>query len=110
MRYGNYDRSNKAAIPLWYAPLAWARELIMRSFGLERAEDILSRELRGMRAVPGTVWFIRTHGFGVDIFKTPDIGGIGFDFKKPDPDPWRLQVFIKCQINEPSIRTLSRIN
>jgi hypothetical protein len=52
----------KAAIPLWYAQMAWAKELIARSFGLTRAEDILSRENRGFRVVPGTTWYIRTHG------------------------------------------------
>jgi len=90
----------KAAIPLWYAQMAWAKELIMRSFGLQCAEDILSRELRGVRAVPGTVWFVRTHGIGVDIFKTPDVGGIDFDFDKPDPDPWRMRIFIERQVND----------
>jgi hypothetical protein len=38
----------KAAIPLWYAQMAWAKELITRSFGLKRAEDILSRDERGV--------------------------------------------------------------
>lgn len=90
----------KAAIPLWYAQMAWATELITRSFGLQRTEDILSRELRGVRAVPGTVWFIRTHGIGVDIFKTPDVGGIDFDFDKPHPAPWRMTIFIKRQVND----------
>ena len=90
----------KAAIPLWYAQRAWAQELIMRSFGLQRAEDVLLREFRGVRAVPGTVWFIRAHGIGVDVFKTPDVGGIDFDFDKPDPDPWRMTIFIERQVND----------
>lgn len=90
----------KSAIPLWYAQMAWTKELIERSFKLEKAEDILSRELRGTRAIPGTVWFLRTHGIGVDVFKTPDVGGIDFDFDKPDPDPWRMQIFIERQVND----------
>lgn len=90
----------KAAIPLWYAQMAWAKELIKRGFNLQRADDILSRELRGLRAIPGTAWFIRTHGIGIDVFKTPDVGGIDFDFDKPDPDPWRLGIFIVRQVND----------
>lgn len=90
----------KAAIPLWYAQMAWAKELIARSFGLENAEDILSFENRGNRAIPGTEWFIRTHGGGVDVYKTPDVGGIDFDFDKPHPDAWRIQIFIQRQVND----------
>lgn len=90
----------KHAIPLWHAQVAWAKELISRSFGISRAEDILSRENRGFKAIPGTHWHIRTHGVGVDVFKTPEVGGIDFDFDKPDPDPWRLQIFIERQVND----------
>jgi hypothetical protein len=50
--------------------------------------------------VPGTAWHIRTHGVGVDIFKTPEVGGIDFDFDKPDPDPWRMQIFVERQVND----------
>jgi hypothetical protein len=88
------------AIPLWYAEMAWAKELIRRSFALERADDILRPELRGTRPIPATNWFLRTHGIGVDVFKTPEVGGIDFDFDKPDPDPWRLKIFIERQVNE----------
>lgn len=87
-------------IPLWYAEMEWAKELIARSFGLTVADDILARENRGFRQVPGTSWYIRTHGVGVDVFKTPEVGGIDFDFDKPDPDPWRLQIFIERQVND----------
>ncbi len=89
----------KAAIPLWYAQMAWAKELISRSFGLEKAEEILCRERRGTHVIPGTMWFIRTHGVGVDVYKTPDVGGIDFDFDKPHPDAWRLRIFIERQVN-----------
>jgi hypothetical protein len=60
----------------------------------------LRSELRGVRVIPGTAWFIRTHGVGVDVYKTPDVGGIDFDFDKPHPDPWRLQIFIERQVND----------
>jgi hypothetical protein len=90
----------RAAIPLWYAQMAWAKELIARSFGLQRAEDILRPENRGTRSVPGTAWFIRTHGVGVDIYKTPEVGGIDFDFDKQHPDAWRLTIFIERQVND----------
>jgi hypothetical protein len=90
----------KVAIPLWYAQMSWAKELIRLGFGLSKAEDILSRENRGCKLVPGTTWYIRTHGTGVDVFKTPDVGGIDFDFDKPDPDPWRMQIFIERQVND----------
>lgn len=89
-----------AVIPLWYAQITWARELIQRSFGLANVEDILLSENRGRRNIPGTAWFLCTHGVGVDIYKTPDVGGIDFDFDKPDPDPWRLRIFIERQVND----------
>ncbi len=89
-----------AAIPLWYAQMTWAKELIVRGFDLGTAEDILRKENRGFRLVPGTTWYIRTHGVGVDVFKTPEVGGIDFDFDKPDPDPWRMQIFIERQVND----------
>ncbi|QNK70797.1 DUF6896 domain-containing protein [Variovorax sp. PAMC26660] len=87
-------------LPLWYAHIAWANQLLVHAFKLEHAQDILRRENRGTRQVPGTAWFIKTHGVGVDIFKTPDVGGIDFDFDKPDPDPWRLLAFLHKQVND----------
>ncbi len=93
-------QSINAAVSLWHAQMAWAKELIARSFGLDRAEDILRPEHRGCRIVPGTCWYIRTHGVGVDVFKTPDVGGIDFDFDKPNPDLWRLRIFIERQVND----------
>ena len=85
-------------VPLWYAEMAWAKELIARAFQLEKAEDIL--RVRGRRAIPGTNWSLCTHGIGVDIYKTPAVGGIDFDFDKPDPDVWRLQNFFEKQLND----------
>lgn len=90
----------RQAIPLWYANLAWAKELLVRSFGLANSEDILRQENRHLRQVPGTCWFVRPHGIGVNIFKAPDVGGIDFDFDKPDPDEWRLARFIEAQVND----------
>ncbi len=89
----------KHLIPLWYAEMAWAKELLVRAFQLERAEDILRPEFRGRRQIPGTTWFIRTHGIGVDVYKTLEVGGIDFDFDKPDPDAWRLRLFFEKQVN-----------
>jgi hypothetical protein len=88
---------------MWYAQLAWAKELLTRGFGLERAEDILKPENRGCRRVPGTNWFIRTHGVGVDIFKAPNVGGIDFDFDKPHPDKWRLKWLFERLLNDGQI-------
>ncbi|WP_417657716.1 DUF6896 domain-containing protein [Pseudidiomarina aestuarii] len=90
----------KAAIPLWYAQMIWAKELIRLGLGLSKAEDILLRENRGCNLVPGTAWYIRTHGTGVDILKNTDVGGIDFDFDKPDPDPWRMQIFVERQVKD----------
>ena len=90
----------KQAIPLWYANLAWAQELLVRAFGLTNAQDILRPENRYLRQIPGTCWFVRPHGVGVEIFKAPDVGGIDFDFDKPDPDEWRLARFIEAQVND----------
>jgi len=87
-------------LPLWHANIAWAHALLVNAFNLDEPQDILRRENRGTRQVPGTVWFIRTHGIGVDIFKTPEVGGIDFDFDKPNPDPWRLRSFFEKQLND----------
>jgi hypothetical protein len=87
-------------IPLWYATMAWAKELLVRAFELEQAQHILRLKRHGRHPIPGTVWFIRTHGIGVDIYKTPDVGGIDFDFDKPDPDEWRLRLFFEKQLND----------
>jgi hypothetical protein len=88
-------------VPLWYAEMAWAKELIARSFQLEKAEDIL--QVRGRRTIPGTNWSLCTHGIGVDVYKTPAVGGIDFDFDKPDPDVWRLRIFFEKQLNDGSL-------
>jgi len=90
----------KKIIPLWYAQYAWAEELLKRSFGFSRADEILSSKYRGFNQIPGTNWMYRTHGIGVDISRTPEVGGIDFDFDKPDPDEWRLCLFFVRQYNE----------
>ena len=87
-------------IPLWYAVRAWGKTLLVHSFELDEARDILKTEFRGTRQIPSTNWFIRTHGIGVDIYKTPEVGGIDFDFGKPDPDEWRLRIFFEKQYND----------
>ncbi len=90
----------KLVIPLWYAQKKWAEELLVRSFLLEKPEDILKPDYRGNKEIPGTNWMYRTHGVGVEIYRTADVGGIDFDFDKPDPDEWRLRIFIEKQYNE----------
>ena len=87
-------------IPLWHANMAWAKVLLTSAFGLTDPQEILRPDRRGIHQVPGTVWFIRTHGIGVDLFKTPDVGGIDFDFDKPNPDEWRLKIFFEKQLND----------
>ena len=87
-------------IPLWYAQKAWAEELLVRAFELDAAQEILKPEHRGNAAIPGTNWMYRTHGVGIDIYRTADVGGIDFDFNKPDPDEWRLRIFFEKQYNE----------
>jgi hypothetical protein len=89
----------KVLLPLWYAEMAWAKELLVRAFELEQAEHILEPKNRGRRRVPGTNWYICTHGIGVDVYQAPDVGGIDFDFDKPHPDEWRLRIFFEKQIN-----------
>jgi len=90
----------RQAIPLWYANVAWAKELLVRALKLASAEDILRPEHRRVQKIPNTCWTIRPHGIGVDIFKTPAVGGIDFDFDKPNPDEWRLSLFIERQVND----------
>ena len=97
----------RQAIPLWYAQVAWGKELLIRTFNLAHAQDILSPPHRHFQAIPNTCWFVRPHGIGVDIFKAPDVGGIDFDFDKPDPDEWRLALFIQRQVNDGQLSYLA---
>lgn len=90
----------KNLIPLWYATRLWAEELIRRFLDTENPINVLAPENRGIKAILGTNWMYRTHGLGVDIYKTEDVGGIDFDFNKPDPDSWRLKIFFKKQYND----------
>ncbi|MDB5387528.1 MAG: hypothetical protein JWM11_3174 [Planctomycetaceae bacterium] len=90
-------------IPHWYASRAWACELLIRTFRLNSAADILGAKYRGKQTIPGSLWTIRTHGIGIDIFKTPNVGGIDFDFDKPDPDPWRLGILFHRLLNDQQI-------
>lgn len=87
-------------IPLWYAQRAWACELIAHAFSLPHAQEILRIDRGQLLQVPGTCWFLRRHGVGVDVYKTPDVGGIDFDFDKPHPDEWRLRIFFRKQLND----------
>ena len=90
----------RQAIPFWYANVAWANELLVRMFDLAEPQEILRPKHRHLQAIPNTCWFVRPHGNGVDIFKSPDVGGIDFDFDKPNPDEWRLALFIERQVND----------
>jgi len=90
----------RVLIPLWYAHRKWAEELLVRAFDLKEAKDILDPKYRGGINIPGTNWMYRTHGVGVDIYRTADVGGIDFDFDKVAPDPWRFRMFIEKQYNE----------
>jgi len=90
-------------IPLWYAQRKWAEELIMRSLELDSPEEILTSEKRKNQTFPGTNWRFKVHGFGIDIYREEMVGGIDFDFDKPDPEPWRLKLFFERQYNEGSI-------
>jgi len=90
----------KNIIPLWYAQRAWAEELLKRAFNLKEAHDIMNKDNRGNKQIPGTNWMYRTHGVGIDIYRTEEVGGIDFDFDKPDPDSWRLKIFFEKQYNE----------
>jgi hypothetical protein len=88
------------AIPLWYANIAWAKALLVSAFKFSEPQEILCKANRHLRQVPGTCWFVRPHGIGVDIYKAPGVGGIDFDFDKVDPDEWRLARFIEAQVND----------
>jgi len=86
-------------IPHWHATRAWGEALLVQAFGLAQASDILSGSNRGRKPIPGSQWYYRTHGSGVDITREGNVGGIDFDFDKDVPDPWRLQDFARKQLN-----------
>lgn len=86
-------------IHLWYAERAWAETLLKRTFGLDHAYEILELKRNEDFMIPGTNWHCRTHGAGVDIYLTEESGGIDFDFDRPEPDAWRLNIFLEKQFN-----------
>ena len=87
----------QSLINLWHAKRAWAEELLKRTFNLNNAYEILSLDIEPGYRIPGTRWHCRPHGVGVDIYLDGDIGGIDFDFDKPEPDAWRLMIFLQKQ-------------
>lgn len=86
-------------VPQWYAYRRWAEEMLCRCLELQSAEDVLLVRPRQRRRIPGTNWFYRVHGVGVDIGRGLVCDGIDFDFNKPHPDPWRLRTFAEKQLN-----------
>jgi len=90
-------------VPLWHAERAWACELLKRTFNLNDAQEILQPAFWERHPIPRTTWFYRTHGIGVDVYRTPDVGGIDFDFNKVEPDAWRLAIFLEKQVNAGSL-------
>lgn len=90
----------KNLIPLWHATRLWAEDLLRRYLDLADVADVLKLENRGKKPIIGTNWMYRTHGVGVDIYKTEDVGGIDFDFEKLNPDPWRMKIFFRRQYND----------
>ena len=84
----------RQVVSLWHAHRAWANELI--DLALKR--EVLRPGQSGQ--IPGTNWFYQLHGAGIDIYKSPDVGGIDFDFDKPAPDAWRLKIFLFRQLND----------
>jgi hypothetical protein len=88
-------------IPLWYASVAWAKKLLVLAFKLEKPEEVLSpKYYNKTHQIPGTNWYVRAHGAGVNVYKTPEVGGIDFDFDKQHPDEWRLKFFFEAQYND----------
>lgn len=84
----------------WRVERDWAEKLLVATLGLDSAEEVLQRRFRGKHIIPGTEWSYRTHGYGVDITKEGNRGGIDFDFNRPEPDAWRLRVFLVKQYND----------
>ena len=88
-------------LPLWHAAKAWSEELLIKAFELSEATEILSKVPRAtIHQVPGSNWYFKTHGVGLNVFKTPDAGGIDFDFDKLLPDAFKLKIFFYKQYND----------
>jgi hypothetical protein len=83
-------------VPLWHVTRRWAEDLLLVSLGFKRAG---ARPSPGHGVIPGTNWFYRFHGYGVDIDCGMDCGGIDFDFNQPEPDAFRLHNFAQRQLN-----------
>lgn len=88
----------------WTDCREWAVQLLVSVFGFNEAQDVLQPGNRGYHSIPGTGWFYRTHGYGVDISKPGNKGGIDFDFGLTEPDEWRLRSFLVKQYNAGGLR------
>ena len=92
-------------MPQWYAYRRWAEEMLCRCLELQSAEEVLRARPRQRRRIPGTNWFYRPHGVGVDVGRGLVCDGIDFDFDEPHPDPWRLRNFAEKQLNAGNLPT-----
>jgi hypothetical protein len=96
----------RALLPHWHATRRWAEELLVRALGLRDAREVLKPEHRGLKYLPGSLWFYRTHGLGVNLDRGLACGGIDFDFDQFIPDPWRLRLFTEKQLNAGNLPAL----
>ena len=86
----------------WFELRDWAAELLTTTFGFDGPREILDTQNRGNEPIPGTDWFYRTHGIGVEVYQARG-RAVDFDFAFPSPgfeipDPWRLRWFAEAEI------------
>ena len=93
----------------WVAYRDAAAALLVDKLRLDSPRDVLRPENRGRHELVGTGWAYRTHGIGVDVTRTNGHGGIDSDFSTTEgqlfaaPDYWRLVLFAKRSIHDPTI-------
>lgn len=97
-------------VNLWYETRTWAEELIKRTFDIEHAHEIPHKELNEVYVFPGTSWhytcyrgIINIYKYITDCVQTEEVGGIEFDFNKPDPDADDLYDFLRRQYNAENV-------
>jgi hypothetical protein len=93
----------------WMSHRDAAAALLVAQLNLDSPRDVMRPEHRGRHDLEGTGWTYRTHGIGVDVTRRNGHGGIDFDFSTVDgqlfapPDFWRLVLFAKRSVHDPSI-------
>lgn len=88
-------------IERWHARRAWAETLLCEHLGLAEAQEVLRIRPKAVwRPIPGTIWWYKTHGVGVLVYRADETGNMDFVFDEDSDETWRLHWFIDFDFGE----------